>query len=66
MNPADITVSVAVELSDEQAEALAQFVKRCSWSDLRINSIDDDEASRMRDAIGKLQAALASVGYAPR
>ena len=59
-------VTVQLSLPPDQALALAQFVKRCGWSDMRTHSLDDDEAYRMRDAIDKLRGALASAGYAPR
>ena len=49
------------ELTEAQALALAQLVKRITWSEMRSNAVDD-----MRDAICKLQEALAGAGYAPR
>jgi hypothetical protein len=55
-----------VTLTDPQALALAQMVKRITWSDMRQLSADDDEAYAMKDAVIALQAALAAVGYAPR
>ena len=55
-----------LSLPPDQALALAQFVKRCCWSDMRTHSVDDAEAYRMRDAIDKLRTALAAAGYAPR
>jgi hypothetical protein len=54
------------QLSDEEAMALAQLVKRLTWSDLRGCAIDDAETYTIRDAVGKLQDALAGAGYAPR
>ena len=57
---------VQVELSPNQAMALAQFVKRVGWCELQANAVDDDEAYLMRDAIDRLREALAQVGYAPR
>lgn len=46
--------------------ALAQFVKRLTWSELRACAISDDETYLMKDAIDKLQKALSEEGYAPR
>jgi hypothetical protein len=46
--------------------ALAQLVKRITWSDIRGCAVSDDEAYEMRDAVSKLQSALAETGYAPR
>ncbi|MBW9240776.1 hypothetical protein I6U33_25940 [Pseudomonas carnis] len=54
------------ELTDAQTEALAQFAKRLTWTDIRGCAVDDDEAYEMRAAVGKLQNALALAGYAPR
>jgi hypothetical protein len=53
-------------VSDAEARALAQFVKRIGWSEIRALSVDETEAYVMRAAIGKLQMALADHGFAPR
>lgn len=57
---------VKVELSADQAEALAQFCKRVSFSDLKSLASGESEAYDMLDAVDKLRAALAEVGYNPR
>lgn len=54
------------ELTDAQTLALAQFVKRLTWADMRGCAENDDEAYEIRAAVGKLQNALALAGYAPR
>ncbi|EHN1210476.1 hypothetical protein ABL583_004450 [Salmonella enterica] len=36
--------TLSLELDDKEALALAQFVKRLTWSDLRGGAVDDDEA----------------------
>jgi hypothetical protein len=59
-------VKITVVFTDVQAEALAQFVKRIGWSEIRQNATGDDEADKMRDCLGVLQKALQEVGYAPR
>jgi len=61
-------VTIEVELTDAQALALAQLVKRLTWSDLRGCAIDDQEAYTMRDAVDRVRSALAdcSPGYSPR
>jgi hypothetical protein len=59
-------IPVAFELEESQALALAQFVKRVGWSDIRQNAVSDDEAYTMRDALGELAKALRESGFAPR
>lgn len=59
-------VRLAVELTDDQALALAQFVKRAGLSDYRPLARDDDEAYLMRDAGDQVGRALAAAGFAPR
>lgn len=60
------TIAITVHVTNAQAEALAQLVKRIGWSELRINAIDDDEARMMMDSVLAVQKALADSGYAPR
>lgn len=60
------TVTVTTELTDSQAMALAQFVKRLTWSEMRACAVDDDETWVMKDAIQALQKSLAAVGFSPR
>ncbi len=60
------TVTVSTELTDSQAMALAQFVKRLTWSEMRTCAIDDDETWVMKDAIQTLQKSLADAGFSPR
>lgn len=55
-----------LELDDNEAMALAQFVKRLTWSEMRACAVSDDETYLMKDAISKLQKALSEGGYAPR
>ena len=59
-------MNLNLELTDEQAYALAQFVKRCGWSEWRQNAVDDAEAYRMREAFAQLAKALKEGGYSPR
>lgn len=60
------TVTVTTELTDSQAMALAQFVKRLTWSEMRVCAVDDDETWVMKDAIQSLQKSLADAGFSPR
>ena len=51
-------VDVQIALKPAQALALAQFVKRVGWSEIRQNAVDDAEADLMVEAINKLTAKI--------
>lgn len=59
-------VIAIVELTDDQALAIAQFVKRVGWSEMRGCAVDDEEAYSIRSALGQLDKALTQAGYSPR
>ncbi len=59
-------VIVRLELSTSEAEALAQFVKRVGWSEMRSNASSEDEAYCIRAGVDIVAKALAEKGYAPR
>jgi hypothetical protein len=59
-------VQITVTINDAQALALAQFVKRVCWTEVRQNAVGDDEADLMIDAMNEVSKALAEAGYAPR
>lgn len=59
-------VSLVVDLSPDIAWSLAQFVKRVGWSEIRSNSVDDEEAEMIRAGLEYLRDALALSGFAPR
>lgn len=54
------------ELPDEQALALAQFLKRVGLDVYRQCAVDEQEAYAMQEAGDTLRRALAEQGYAPR
>lgn len=60
------TAEIRMELPPDQADALAELVKRIGWSELRALAVDDVEAHAMRDAVETLRRALADGGFAPR
>lgn len=60
------TITISTELTDQQAWDLAQFFKRVSFSDVRSNAVDNDEAYRMLDAINRIAKALREAGFCPR
>uniref|UniRef100_UPI0036D8DBCA DUF7706 family protein n=1 Tax=Photorhabdus sp. RM322S TaxID=3342825 RepID=UPI0036D8DBCA len=55
-----------IQLTHIEALALAQLVKRLNWVEIRACAVNDEEAYQIKDAIAKLQSALAYRGYAPR
>lgn len=59
-------VTVTVNLDEVTALALAQFVKRVGWSEMRGCAVSEQETYEMRDGIDLLQRALADAGFAPR
>ena len=59
-------VQVSIWLEPAQALALAQFVKRVRWTEVRQNAVGDEEADLMMDAMNEVAKALAEAGYAPR
>ena len=60
------TVAVAVQLTNEEALALSQFVKRAGFSEARQKAISDEEAYLMRDGFDRLAEALGRAGFTPR
>lgn len=59
-------VIVRLDLSEVQALALAQPVKRFHHSDAPDRAVDDAEADRMIAAVIALQRAPDGAGYSPR
>ena len=59
-------VVFTVQMDQDTAQALAQFLKRVSFSEMRQNAVDDAEAYTMRDGLEQVQKALQEVGYDPR
>ncbi len=55
-----------IALSDDKAAALAQLIKRITWSSLRENAVDDDEAYAMQRALEDVRKALVEHGFDPR
>ena len=59
-------LTLTLEASEVDVQALAQFVKRVGWQEIRANAVDDDEAQLIRAGVEALQRALSDAGYAPR
>jgi hypothetical protein len=58
--------TIKIELTNDQAVALAYFVKRVSWIEMRGCAVDDDEAYDIRSALDQVARGLAEQGYSPR
>lgn len=57
---------IVCDLPDDEATALAQFLKRVCLSDFRPLACDMEEAYIMQAAAERVRTALAIAGYAPR
>lgn len=55
-----------IELTEDQAWALAQYLKRIGYTNYRAHAASDTEAWRMHDAGDALRIALAAAGVNPR
>ena len=58
-------VVITAELTPENAQALARFVKRISHEAIRAVSRDDAETFLVRDALDSLREALDLAGFDP-
>jgi hypothetical protein len=58
--------SLEIELTDEQAYALAQYLKRVQYDDFRRRAINEDDAYLMQNAASEVRKALNDAGYDPR
>ena len=56
----------SIELTEDQAWALAQYLKRIAYSDYRAHAASETEAWHMSNAGDVLRIALAEVGVNPR
>ena len=56
-------VTLTVELNEELANALAQFVKRVGLAKMRNHAVADSEAYLIRHAIDSVRIGLAGVGF---
>ncbi|WP_395009541.1 hypothetical protein [Undibacterium sp.] len=55
-----------VELPSDEAEALAEFLKRVGFSDFRSLAKSDEEAYLMQYGAAKIEKSLADAGHSPR
>jgi hypothetical protein len=59
-------ITVPLAINEDEAWALAQFVKRVTWSEMRACAQDEAETELIRAGITSLQTALKDAGFAPR
>lgn len=59
-------LAVDLALNAAQAAALAQFIKRVGWSEMRGCAVDDNEAYLIRAALDVVRKGLAEIGFNPR
>lgn len=59
-------VKLTINLTDDQAEAYAEFLKRVGFSDYRSLSVDHEEAYLMVSAGEAVRAGLRQAGFEPR
>jgi hypothetical protein len=57
---------ILLQLPDDEAYALAQYLKRAGLSDYRQLAVNEEQAYTMQAAAERLRSALAFAGYAPR
>ena len=58
-------ITFTVKMNEALASALAQFVKRIGFSEIRSNAVDDFKAYLIRDAFDRVRIGLANAGFSP-
>ena len=59
-------VMLSLELTESEALALAQFVKRVTWNEMRACAVDEAECYEIRRGLDLLRQELNLQGYSPR
>jgi len=59
-------VEISLQLTLDQAYALAELAKRIGWMDVRTNAVDDTEAHQMLAAMARVRNALSDIGVIVR
>jgi len=62
----DNQIEISVAMTDEEAWAYAQFLKRVGLNDYKTNAENEAEAYLMLQVGEKVRKALADKGYSPR
>lgn len=61
-----MSTGINTDLTNDEANAFAEFLKRVGYSDFRGLAASDDEAYMMQNAAIKLAKSLADAGFSPR
>lgn len=64
--PMPTQYKITLELDAGEAMALAQFLKRVGWSEVRACAVDNDEAYMIRHSLSMLRSTLNDMGFDPR
>ena len=59
-------IQIHVELTEQEAQAYAQFLKRIGLADYKVNAQNEAEAYLMQQTGEKVRKALADAGFSPR
>ena len=59
-------IDITVSLTEEQAAALARFVKHAGFHEPEMNAMGEQEARQMAYGLNAVQEGLAKAGFAPR
>lgn len=62
----EIAIVLNIELTEPQGQALAQFVKRVGWTDVRALAAGAVETHEMMSALEAVRRELSEHGYSPR
>ena len=59
-------IQIHVELTEQEAQAYAQLLKRVGLADYKVNAQNEAEAYLMQQTGEKVRKALADAGFSPR
>lgn len=59
-------MKIEFEIDETQADALAQFIKRIGFEDIRKLCADETETYSAQSALEKIKKELSRNGYCPR
>lgn len=59
-------VTFSVTMTEQQAYAFAQFLKRRQFDDFRNRAVDEEDACNMDAAADEIREALRAAGFSPR